>query len=199
MGNREDLLAGARRCLEEKGYLRTTVRDIAAAAGVSSAAIGYHFGSREVLLDQALFAALDEWGAEVGSLTGVGDSAEERYADVWTRKVRSFTEQRWLWTASVEAFVHAQTSPALLAALAAGQRASRRQIAAQLRGVPESEVAEADVRGLGSVQMALLTGVMTQWLTDPEQAPSGRDLVAGLRGLADLLEGSGPQLGATDG
>lgn len=63
MGNREDLLAGARRCLEEKGYLRTTVRDIATASKVSMAAIGYHFGSREVLLNQALFAAMDEWAA----------------------------------------------------------------------------------------------------------------------------------------
>ncbi|MGH4006514.1 MAG: TetR family transcriptional regulator, partial [Pseudonocardiaceae bacterium] len=44
MGNREDLLAGAKRCLYEKGYGRTTARDIAAAAGgVSLAAIGYHF------------------------------------------------------------------------------------------------------------------------------------------------------------
>ncbi|MEV7615706.1 TetR/AcrR family transcriptional regulator [Streptomyces sp. NPDC089799] len=189
MGNREDLLSGARRCLEEKGYLRTTVRDIAAAAGVSSAAIGYHFGSREALLNQALFAALDEWGAEIGSLAGAGATAEERYVDVWTRKVRSFSEQRWLWAASVEAFVHAQTSPDLLAVLAAGQRASRRQIAAQLRKVPEAEVAEEDVRGLASVQMAVMTGVMTQWLTDPGQAPDGRDIVAGLRALADLLEG----------
>ncbi|MFG2294153.1 TetR/AcrR family transcriptional regulator [Streptomyces sp. NPDC048603] len=188
MGNREDLLSGARRCLEEKGYLRTTVRDIAAAAGVSSAAIGYHFGSREVLLNQALFAALDEWGAEIGSLSGAGETAEERYVDVWTRKVRSFSEQRWLWTASVEAFVHAQTSPELLAILAAGQRASRRQIAAQLRKVPEAEVAEGDLRGLASVQMAVMTGVMTQWLTDPGEAPDGRDIVAGLRALADLLE-----------
>ncbi|MEV8534766.1 TetR/AcrR family transcriptional regulator [Streptomyces sp. NPDC051211] len=203
MGNREDLLAGARRCLEEKGYLRTTVRDIAAAAGVSSAAIGYHFGSREVLLNQALFAAMEEWSEEIGSLTGVGETPEERYVDVWTRKVRSFSEQRWLWTASVEAFVHAQTSPELLAILAAGQRVSRRQIAAQLRGVPEAEVAEADVRGLASVQMAVLTGVMTQWITDPEYAPDGRDIVAGLRALADLLEDpagrSRPQLPTTDG
>ncbi|MFF5448257.1 TetR/AcrR family transcriptional regulator [Streptomyces sp. NPDC012888] len=190
MGNREDLMAGARRCLEEKGYLRTTVRDIAAAAGVSSAAIGYHFGSREALLNQALFAALDEWGEEVGSLRGAGETAEERYVDVWTRKVRSFTEQRWLWSASVEAFVHAQSSPGLLAVLAAGQRASRRQIAAQLRGVPEGEVAEADLRGLASVQMAVMTGVMTQWLTDPECAPDGREIVSGLRALADLLEGA---------
>src|SRR5215472_17197961 len=52
-GNREDLLAGALECLKTKGWTRTTVRDIAAAAGVNHAAIGYHFGSREALLIEA--------------------------------------------------------------------------------------------------------------------------------------------------
>ncbi|MFD3680757.1 TetR/AcrR family transcriptional regulator [Streptomyces sp. NPDC058613] len=204
MGNREDLLAGARRCLEEKGYLRTTVRDIAAASQVSMAAIGYHFGSREALLNQALFAAIDEWSDAVGGLAGEGESAEERFADMWDRKVRNFGELRWLWIANVEAFVHAQSSPELLAALAAGQRAARPHVAALLRGVPESEVAEADARSLGSVQIALMTGVMVQTLTDPEQAPTGRELAAGLRGLAALLDeggapGAPPGSGTTGG
>jgi len=56
MGNREDLLAGALECLKTKGWARTTVRDIAAAAGVNHAAIGYHFGSREALLIEASIA-----------------------------------------------------------------------------------------------------------------------------------------------
>ncbi|WP_327709770.1 TetR/AcrR family transcriptional regulator [Streptomyces sp. NBC_00464] len=191
MGNREDLLAGARRCLEEKGYLRTTVRDIATASGVSMAAIGYHFGSREALLNQALFAAIDEWGQAFGADAGEGGgSAAERYADMWTREIASYRADRWLWTASVEAFVHAQSSPELLALLAAGQREGRRGVAAQLTGVPEAEVAEADVRGLGSVQLALMSGVMIQWLTDPEGAPDAREIAAGLRALAGRLEGA---------
>lgn len=189
MGNREDLLAGARRCLEEKGYLRTTVRDIATASQVSMAAIGYHFGSREALLNQVLFAAMDEWSEAVGGLAGEGESAEERYADMWDRKVRNFGELRWLWLASVEAFVHAQSSPELLEALAAGQRAGRPYVAALLRGVPEAEVSETDARTIGSVQMALVTGVMVQALTDPEHAPTGRELAVGLRELAALLDG----------
>ncbi|MEU4729228.1 helix-turn-helix domain-containing protein [Streptomyces sp. NPDC023588] len=188
MGNREDLLAGARRCLEEKGYLRTTVRDIATASQVSMAAIGYHFGSREALLNQALFAAMDEWAAGSGRLTGQGESAEARYADTWDRKIRDFGDMRWLWLANVEAFVHAQSSPELLATLAEGQRRSRRMVAAQLRGVPEDAVAEQDVRALGSLHIALLTGVMVQSLTDPEQAPSGAELLQGLRTMVELLE-----------
>ncbi|MFD9301566.1 TetR/AcrR family transcriptional regulator [Streptomyces sp. NPDC060048] len=188
MGNREDLLAGARRCLEEKGYLRTTVRDIATASNVSMAAIGYHFGSRDALLNQALFAAMDEWAAGSGRLAGPGDTARERYAATWDRKIRDFADTRWLWTASVEAFVHAQSSPELLAILAEGQRQSRRMVAAHLRGVPEDAVAEEDVRSLGSVHLALLTGVMVQCLTDPEHAPDGREIAQGLRALAELLE-----------
>uniref|UniRef100_A0AAU2JRL5 TetR/AcrR family transcriptional regulator n=1 Tax=Streptomyces sp. NBC_00049 TaxID=2903617 RepID=A0AAU2JRL5_9ACTN len=188
MGNREDLLAGARRCLEEKGYLRTTVRDIAAAAQVSMAAIGYHFGSREVLLNQALFAAMDEWAAGSGRLTGQGETAEERYADMWDRKIRDFADMRWLWTANVEAFVHAQSSPELLAILADSQRKARPVVAAELRGVPPEEVSKEDVRALGSVHIALLTGVMVQCLTDPGDAPSGREIAQGLRAMAELLE-----------
>ncbi|MFD0270147.1 TetR/AcrR family transcriptional regulator [Streptomyces sp. NPDC127106] len=188
MGNREDLLAGARRCLEEKGYLRTTVRDIAAASKVSMAAIGYHFGSREALLNQALFGAMDEWAAGAGRLTGQGDTAEERYADTWDRKIRDFSETRWLWLASVEAFVHAQSSPELLAVLAESQRKNRRMVAAVLRGVPVEEVSEEDVRGLGSLHLALLSGVMVQALTDPEAAPTGQGLVSGLRAMVELLD-----------
>ncbi len=62
MGNREDLIEGARRCIIEKGYARTTARDIAGAAGVSLAAIGYHFGSKEALMAEALLST----GIQIG-------------------------------------------------------------------------------------------------------------------------------------
>jgi AcrR family transcriptional regulator len=65
VGNREALLAGARQCLFEPGYARTTARDIAAAAGVSLAAIGYHFGSKEALLNAAIIEATIEWGEQL--------------------------------------------------------------------------------------------------------------------------------------
>ena len=58
MGNREDLLAGARKVIIERGAAKATARDIAAAAGVSLAAIGYHFGSKERLITEALTGAV---------------------------------------------------------------------------------------------------------------------------------------------
>ena len=52
MNNREALLVAAKQCLLEKGYARTTARDIASAAKVSLAAIGYHFSSKDALLTE---------------------------------------------------------------------------------------------------------------------------------------------------
>ncbi|MEU9121101.1 TetR family transcriptional regulator [Streptomyces sp. NPDC048506] len=160
MGNREDLLAGAKQCLIERGWARTTVRDIAAAAGVSHAAIGYHFGSRDALLTQALVEAVDELGDELAG----GDAVEEPERR-WQILIDSFTTHRALWVAQLEAAVQAERSPEVREHLAKGQREGRAGLG-------------------GSVPLALLTGLMLQWLVDPDHAPSGADVVAELRALA---------------
>ena len=75
MGHREDLLAGARRCLEERGYARTTARDLVAASGTNLASIGYHFGSKEALLNEAIAASFEEWARRVHELAFGGGGA----------------------------------------------------------------------------------------------------------------------------
>ena len=46
----------------------------------------------------------------------------------------------------------------------------------------------AEARAVGTVHQALLSGAMLQWLIDPGHAPSGADLVRGLRQIAkDVL------------
>jgi hypothetical protein len=57
---------------------------------------------------------------------------------------------------------------------------------------PEDEVTDASSRTLGAAQMALFTGLMTQWLTDPAHAPDAREVVAGvhmLTGIASAVSG----------
>ncbi|MGW6495127.1 TetR/AcrR family transcriptional regulator [Nonomuraea angiospora] len=186
MGNREDLLAGARRCLEEKGWARTTVRDISAAADVSMAAIGYHFGSREALLNAALVEAMREWGEQIGvAMAAVDETATpgERFEALWERLIASIGEHRTLWLANLEAMVQAEHSPELRDELVAGQREGRRGMATHLVDGDEADLAEHEVRTVGSVHLALLLGVMAQWLNDPDQAPTGAEVLAGLRAL----------------
>ena len=189
MGNREDLIAGAQQCLRERGWGRTTVRDIVAAAGgVSMAAIGYHFGSREALLNAALMQSMEEWGAELGRALGAGGGGPGgSYEALWLHLIESVRTRRPLWAGSIEAVVQAEHAPELMQHLGAGYDEGRRGMAAWLLDVAEEAVDESAVRGIGAVQMALISGVMIQWLLDPQRAPTASDVVAGVRALAATL------------
>lgn len=190
VGNREDLLAGARRCLAAKGYSATTVRDITqAAGGVSMAAIGYHFGSRDALMTEALLAAMDELSAEIDRAASAARadpdaSPDERFVLMWRVIVESFGTHRSLWLANLEALLQAERSPALREQLVDAQRHGRRGLAATLLDRAADDVEDESVRTVGSVQMALMVGAMTQWLTDPEFAPAAQDVLHGLELVA---------------
>lgn len=186
MGNREALLAGAKRCLYEKGYARTTARDIAAASGVSLAAIGYHFGSTEALLNAAMIQAIDEWGQEIGRTLASDVQAApdapplERFAAIWTRIIASFEAQRPLWVATFEVLAQAERAPAVRLFLADALQQGREGLAMLFQGIdPATDPQKA--HSVGSFYQALMSGIVVQWVTDPERAPSGRDLAEALR------------------
>ncbi|MEV6255806.1 TetR/AcrR family transcriptional regulator [Nocardia sp. NPDC051929] len=182
MGNREDLLAGARRCLFDKGYARTTVRDIATAAGVSMAAIGYHFGTKEALLTEALAEATREWGADLEhALTRLPDETDpwQRFADRWDAVLATLAAHRGVWSATFDALAH----PEARARLAENLDEARSGLARLFDGVAETDTAAA--RSLGTLYQALLTGVAAQYLIDPESAPTGSDLAEALRRITD--------------
>jgi AcrR family transcriptional regulator len=183
MSHREDLLAGAVRCIREKGYARTTARDIVAASGTNLASIGYHYGSTEALLNAAVIAAMDEFGAEVGQVmaasAGSADNVLERFERFWTHAIDSFRASPQVWLATFDVFSVAQHSEDVRTALADGFEDGRVLWAQSLFG----DVAETDqrlARAIGSLQQALLSGVLVQWLIDPQRAPSAADLAAAL-------------------
>jgi AcrR family transcriptional regulator len=182
VGNREALLAGAKRCLADKGFARTTSRDIANTAGVSLAAIGYHFGSTVALLNTALIEAMGEWGDELGGVladsVGVADDPLPRFEAVWTRVVEAFDAHRPLLVASIEALAQVDRSPEVRASLADGLRQGREGLA-ELFGTPDDDLR----RPVGSFLQALMTGVITQWIVDPASAPSGPEIAQALRRL----------------
>ncbi|MBO2461355.1 TetR/AcrR family transcriptional regulator [Actinomadura violacea] len=189
MGNREDLLAGAKRCLYEKGYARTTIRDITAAAGgVSMAAIGYHFGSKEALLNEALAQASGEWGRQLGEALaaaplGPGATAAERFEVAWNHITGSFAEHQRLWTATFDVIGQLPHVPSLREQLAAGLSEARLGLAQVLGGLDPD--ADPDTAwAVGGFYQALLTGVMAQYLIDPDRAPTGRDLARALQRIA---------------
>ena len=181
-------MAGARRCLYEKGYARTTARDIATAAGVSLAAIGYHFGTKDTLLNVALREAIEQWGEEVGRVLAQGaepgaDPAD-RFARTWTRVVESFADSAQLWAVQFELLAHLQRVPELRAEFTASTRAARLALA-ELFGTPTPD--EEAALQVGALYQALLAGLAAQWLGDPTDLPGGDELLTAIRHIARSL------------
>jgi len=188
MGHREDLLAGAVACLRAKGYARTTARDIVAASGTNLGSIGYHYGSLESLLNTAVLAAIEEWGAQLSAAMAAGiDLAApfpRRFEQYWAAVLESFDEYRPVWAATFDLFGVAERVPEVQDAISAGLQDGRLAWAQLLHGIdPEAEPVKA--QAVGSVHQALLSGVLVQWLTDPDRAPSASDLASGLRVIAE--------------
>jgi AcrR family transcriptional regulator len=191
MGNREDLIAGAKRCLIEKGYARTTARDIAAASGVSLAAIGYHFGSKDALMNQAVYEAIGEWGDEVQrALGGEGAPISDplgRFESIMERTIAAFGgDGHGLWAAQLELMSLLPHNEELRTFLAAVQGPAAEGLAELFLGIDAAQDPQA-ARTAGSVLHALFIGVMVKWFMDPKQALSAAELAQGMRILADHL------------
>ncbi|WP_329384586.1 TetR/AcrR family transcriptional regulator [Streptomyces sp. NBC_01716] len=192
MGHREKLMAGARRCLEERGYAHTTSRDIAAAANAPLGTINYHYGSKEALLNAAMLESINEWGTKVQEPPSdpVGEapgSVGERLEAMWARVIASQTTHRPLLVAAAEALAQAERTPEVRAQIAEAYERARPRLAAELHGIADAEE-PGTARAVGSVHMALVAGLTQQWLIDPEHAPSASEMAAGLRAIARSLD-----------
>ncbi|GLY64370.1 TetR/AcrR family transcriptional regulator [Amycolatopsis taiwanensis] len=184
MGNREDLLAGAKRCLYEKGYSRTTARDIASAAGVSLASIGYHFGSTKALLNAAVFEAMADWGDKLGQAMATG---ERSFEAILRRVLDSYRADRPLWQTQVEMVAHLEHEPELRREVSAMQSAGRFGLAEIFLGLNHQDDEQA-ARAAGMFYQVLMSGLLVQWLIDPELAPSAEELAEGMRLAASATD-----------
>jgi AcrR family transcriptional regulator len=195
MGNREALLAAAKQCLLEKGYNRTTARDIASAAGVSLAAIGYHFSSKDALLTEALLLAFGEWDRDLQQALGASVSAavtpKERFEATWAKVIATFETHRSLWIANFEIFTQMVGQSATREFLAGNLPTARTGLAAMFLDQEESSISEHTSKTIGTFLHVLLSGLIVQWLIDPASALSARDLTEALRSTAEGLRPAG--------
>ncbi|MFD8546694.1 TetR/AcrR family transcriptional regulator [Streptomyces sp. NPDC059649] len=187
MGHREDLLEGAKRCLLEKGYARTTARDIVAASGANLASIGYHYGSKDALMRQAVIASSEEWGAGMAeapaAAEGTRASADplERFAESWDRVLQRIAEEPEFIAAQVEVLGLLPRDEGLREAIGAVLPEGGEGLVALFEGVPDTEVDAEAARIVGPFYQALLTGLMVQSLITPDTLPTGHDLAEALR------------------
>lgn len=187
MGHREDLLEGAKRCLLEKGFARTTARDIVKESGTNLASIGYHYGSKDALLAQAYVSLVDDMSFEWGERLEGAPGSLERFREVWSNVVASLREPGSMWRLSGEIMVMGDQLPQARDQLALAQREGGRGLVSLLMAVPEEEVSDETADTLGSFYMVVMSGLIMQWTFDPKTAPDADRLTEGLR---QLLEGA---------
>ncbi|AXK36198.1 TetR/AcrR family transcriptional regulator [Streptomyces armeniacus] len=185
MGHREDLLEGAKRCLLAKGYARTTARDIVRESGTNLASIGYHYGSKDALLREALFAAMGEWADDVQQAleAGIDPGAPlaERFEAGWATVGALFEKHQRVWSSNLEAVLHADTDPELRAAFVRAQPEARVGLVSLFNGVPEAHVSDEEAGVFGTLYQTLVAGLIVQKALDPDFVLSGHDLLVAMR------------------
>jgi AcrR family transcriptional regulator len=184
MSNRDALLEGAKRCLREKGYARTTARDLVAASGTNLSSIGYHFGSKEALLAEAFDDVFVEWTEQLNAaaLASPAANALERVAASWKAMLDTLPDHQSLMLAYVESIGPSVRSPELKDRLAEHYDRSRSEIAEVVRQSLDAEAiaAGADPEVIASYLIAVADGFMIQFLVDPSRCPTGEQLVSAL-------------------
>ena len=187
--HRERLLEAAIACLEEKGYARTTARDLVAASGTNLASIGYHFGSKEQLLNVAVAEAFQRWLKPLVALAGEPGSATplERLQRGLAGVADSLEENRPLVAAALEAWAQLPRSEDLRAAMKASYDDFHRAIAATVRDAFPDAGGELDADALATLIIALFDGLLVRWALDPADPPSAERLTAAAQGTLTAL------------
>src|SRR5687767_6707112 len=169
---RDEILRAARRLFAERGYARTSVRDIARTAGVSAQTIYDSVGSKQALVS-SLNDLIDTEAGIAGLARAAADSEDPReLAATNARITRSILEH---CSDIVHALVTgAAAEPELAAVLAEGQRrhtAGARRIVERLGELDaladaDPEAAAATLGAITDIRFALVLKESYGWSPD---------------------------------
>jgi AcrR family transcriptional regulator len=168
--NRQPLIDGTLRCLENLPAEKITARAIAEESKANLASIAYHFGSKDDLVTEAVICGLDRWLAEVEAEMGDVERLTPATRFQRANEVIESTRQRHTGLAKnfIGALARAQHNDRLRQRLGEGFHRTRPEVAALL-GLGDDEAGD-DAAGL---VLALFYGLLLQVLLDPTLAIDG--------------------------
>ncbi|MFC9439810.1 TetR/AcrR family transcriptional regulator [Nocardia sp. NPDC057030] len=190
MGNREDLLAGARKAVLERGLAKTTARDIAGAAGVSLAAIGYHFGSKDRLITEAITESM---GSGIGDgmeaairAGGDGRSLRDAVAPTWSALREVIENNHEALLLSAENALLVARSPESQEFMVQATEDAIVDLTATLQEVHPG-LSDEQARAVATLYFMLFQGLaMTQLIAPAAATVDGDQLALAVRTLRDL-------------
>ncbi|MGO9321134.1 MAG: TetR/AcrR family transcriptional regulator [Solirubrobacteraceae bacterium] len=177
--HRTRLLQAARTLLREREYGNISARDLVAASDTNLGSIGYHFGSKEALLNEAIGLALEDWAQAIGDAIRVeaGGGLPALMAGSMRAVLDEHESMRPYYLAFIEALARSARSPQLREQLAAHYRRQRDRVAGWiLEALGEGTLERDDARHLASLLLATADGMLIQSFVDPDDAPGSREL-----------------------
>ena len=197
-GHRDALLEAAKKLMREAGGANITARDLVVASGTNLGSIGYHFGSKQALLDEAATAVFKEWAATVTKAISrdPGATPAETLASSLRRILDDFETLRSYFVGFLELASRSSRSATIREQLAVHYGTQRAAVAAMIWESLGEDFAEEDAVTLASVLMAISDGLMLQLMIDPDDVPSSEELVKASRRALRRVTGSADRTGA---
>ena len=182
---RAALLVAAREVVRDKGLVGATSREITSTAGANLAAITYHFGSKDELVAEALFAEIQRRVAPVlDALDGEGEPATRLLAAVQDL-LGEFERSRRDTVVYLEALLLATRDAKYRRSALKIYRSISARLSATIGDLTEERLIPGWVEpaAMASLIMAVANGVALQTQLDPR----GPDQVAMAGQFATLL------------
>lgn len=175
--HRTRLLEAARSLLREHDYGTITARDLVAASNTNLGSIGYHFGSKEALLNEAIGQALEEWCDAIVQTTSADLRTGPDALLGWLRALLDeFDSMRPYYQAFIEALARSARSPQLRAQLAAHYNRQRDRVSRWFTDSLDGALGPDEASSLAALMIATADGLLIQRFIDPHSTPDGSDL-----------------------
>jgi AcrR family transcriptional regulator len=182
VSKREEILRSALEVFAQKGYLKTSIRDLAEAANLSQAGLLHYFGSKEELL-VAIIARREE----LNVAAGVEHDPLDHFFAVIRKNVDVPGHGHLFATMSTAAI--AEDHPAHEFFVERYRNARERLIGSLRQRQEEGALApDVDVTVLASVLIGAADGLQVQWLVDDTV-----DMPAAVEYLWSLIERTPPR------
>jgi AcrR family transcriptional regulator len=180
--HRTKLLAAAGRLLRERQYGNITARDLVIASGTNLGSIGYHFGSKEALLNEAIGIALEEWADTIGQ--AIQADAGDGLLAWMTRSLAVVLDEydaiRPYYHAFIEALARSARSPELRRQLAAHYERQRERIAGWILAAVDGALEPPEARHIASLMLGTADGMLIQGFIDAHEVPTSQELTAAM-------------------
>ncbi len=178
--HRARLLEAARTLLREREYGNITARDLVAASNTNLGSIGYHFGSKEALLNEAVGLALEDWADAIGRTIRSDTRAGLPALMISSLRVvlDEYESIRPYHQALIEALARSARSPALRERLATHYNRQRDRIASWIAESLGDTLDAQEARVIASLMIGTADGMLIQSLIDADDAPSSRELAS---------------------